>query len=65
MPCSVKFSMTLQTEILSIETSDFLKQIIFLKSFTLVLSVTSLDNNSAECCDPAVCKLSQTADPET
>ena len=33
MPCSTKFSVTLQTEILSIETSDFLTQIIFLKSF--------------------------------
>ena len=36
MPCLVKFSMTLQTEILSTETSDFLKQIIFLKSFNSV-----------------------------
>ena len=33
MSCSAKFSMTLQTEILSTETSDFLNQIIFLKSF--------------------------------
>ena len=33
MPGSAKFSMTLQTEILSTETSDFLKVIIFLKSF--------------------------------
>ena len=32
MPCSINFSMTLQTEILSIETSDFLKQMIILKS---------------------------------
>ena len=37
IPCSAKFSMTLQTEILSTETSDFLKQIIFLKSFDSVL----------------------------
>ena len=28
MPCSTKFSITLQTEILSTETSDFIKQII-------------------------------------
>ena len=37
MPCSAKFSMILQTEILSLETLDFLKQIIFLKSFNSVL----------------------------
>ena len=29
MPCSTKFSVTLQTEILSAETLDFLKQIFF------------------------------------
>ena len=33
MPCSTKFSVTFQTEILATETSDFLKQIIVLKSF--------------------------------
>ena len=38
MPCS-KFSMTLPTEILSTETSDFLKQIIFLKSFNSVFKI--------------------------
>ena len=32
--------MTLQTEILSRETSDFLKQSIFLNSFNAVLSMT-------------------------
>ena len=32
-PRSAKFSRTLQTEILSTEFSDFLKQIIFLKPF--------------------------------
>ena len=37
MSCAAKFSVTLQTEILSTETSDFLKQIIFLKSFNSVL----------------------------
>ena len=31
--------MTLQTEILSTETSDFLKQLIFLKSFNSVLAL--------------------------
>ena len=36
MPCSAKFSMTLQTEILSTETSDVLKYF-FLKSFNSVL----------------------------
>ena len=35
MPCSINFSITLQTEILSTETSDFLKQIIFLLSFSV------------------------------
>ena len=35
MPCSAKFSMTLQIEILSTETSGFLK----LKSFNSVLTV--------------------------
>ena len=33
MPCSISFIMTLQTEFLSTEISDFLKKIIFLKSF--------------------------------
>ena len=37
MPCSAKFLMRLQTEILLMETSDFLKQIFFLKSFNSVL----------------------------
>ena len=36
MPCSAKFSMTFKTNILSTETSDFLRQIIFLKSFNSV-----------------------------
>ena len=36
MSRSAIFSMTLQTEILSIEISDFPKQIIFLKSFNSV-----------------------------
>ena len=39
MPGSAKLSMALQTEILSTEISDFLKQIIFLKSFNLLLSM--------------------------
>ena len=33
MPCSAKFSMTLQTKILSTETSDFPKQMIIENSF--------------------------------
>ena len=37
MPSSAKFSMPLQTEILSTETSDFLKQRIIIKSFNSVL----------------------------
>ena len=39
MSCSTRFSMRLQTEILSTGTSDFLKQIIILKSFNSKLSV--------------------------
>ena len=39
MPCSAKFSMTIQTEILSTKTSDFLKQIIFLMPFNSLLSM--------------------------
>ena len=42
MPWSAKFSMTLQTKILSSQTSDFLEQIIFLKSFNSVLLVRAL-----------------------
>ena len=40
LPCSSNFSMTLQTEILSTETSDLLKQIIILKSFNSVSDVS-------------------------
>ena len=36
MPCSINFSVTLQTEISTV-TSDFLKQMIILKSFNVVL----------------------------
>ena len=36
---SNNFSMTLQTEILPIETSDFLNQLIILKSFNSVLNI--------------------------
>ena len=39
MPCSAKFSMTLQTEILSTETLDFLKHIFFHKSYNSVFNV--------------------------
>ena len=37
MPCFAKFSFSLQTEILSTQASDFLKQIVFLKPFNSVL----------------------------
>ena len=37
MPCSINFSLTLQTEILPTETSYCLKQIIVLKLLTPVL----------------------------
>ena len=39
MPCSAKFPMTLQTEILSTETSHFLKQIVF--SHVILFSVNN------------------------
>ena len=39
MPCSTQFSVTLQTENLLTEISDFLKQIIFLRSFNSVLDM--------------------------
>ena len=42
MPCSANFLMSLQNEILSTETSDFLNQIIFMKSFNSVLNVVSM-----------------------
>ena len=42
MPCSANFSVTLQTEILSTETSDFLKQIIFLKLFISIFHLKAL-----------------------
>ena len=35
MPCAIIFSMTLQTDILSTLTSDYHKQMIILKSFSL------------------------------
>ena len=37
MVCSTNVLMILQTEILLTETSDFLRQVIFLKSFDFVL----------------------------
>ena len=37
MPCSINFSLTLQTEILSTVTLDFLKHMIILKSFMIIL----------------------------
>ena len=37
MPCFINISLTLQTEILPTVTSDFLKQMIVLKSFNSVL----------------------------
>ena len=42
MMCSIIFSMILQTEILSRVTSDFLKQMIILKSFISVFLVHCL-----------------------
>ena len=42
MPRSANFSMTLHTEILSTETSDFLKQIFILVSFDPVFKMLAL-----------------------
>ena len=42
MPCSINFSLTLQTEILSTITSDFVKQMIILKSFNSVFCVNQV-----------------------
>ena len=39
MSCSVNFSVSLQTEILSTVTSDFLKQMIILKEFNSLLLI--------------------------
>ena len=44
-PCSTNFSMTLQAELLSTDTSDFLKQIIFRKSFNSIFEA-KIDNFS-------------------
>ena len=47
MPCSKNFSVTFQTEILSTVTSDFLKQIIPLKSFySMLISVQGKESRS-------------------
>ena len=39
MACSINFSMTFQTEILSTATSDFLKQMTIFKSFNSIFKV--------------------------
>ena len=48
MPCSINFSVTLQTEILSTVTSDFLKQMIILKSFNSVLTLKAPITTAAD-----------------
>ena len=58
MPCSAIFSTILQTEILSTETSDFLKQIIIFKSFNSALYVSeeqasiNMSDNLSYICTP-------------
>ena len=47
MPCSTNISVTLQAEILSTETSDFLKQIIILKSFSFFFYLIQIRHYSA------------------
>ena len=44
MPCSINFSMTLQTEVLSTVTSDFLKQKISIKSHNSMFCVSLYGN---------------------
>ena len=53
MLCSIKFSETLQTEILSTETSDYLKQMIILKSCNSVFYLFGvlLERSSQKICD--------------
>ena len=53
MPCSINFPMTLQNEILSIDTSDFLKEMTIIKTFNLVI-ITEFANSV----DPDVATLS-------
>ena len=48
MPCSINFSVTLQTEILFTVTSDFLKQMIILKSFNSVLTLKAPITTAAD-----------------
>ena len=45
-PCSAKFSVTLQAEILSTEPSDFLKQIIFSRHLVQCLQYIKLQTQS-------------------
>ena len=53
MPCSINFYMTSQNEILSLDTSDFLKEMTIIKTFNLVI-ITEFANSV----DPDVAALS-------
>ena len=55
MPCSANFSVTLQTEILSTETSDFLKQMFFSSHLILCLFPSSLCSSSFHHISPPYC----------
>ena len=60
MPCSVKFSMTLQTEIRTIETSDFLKQIIEKFSqvrITVIIMLKQRLRLACECLCLVICNI--------
>ena len=49
MPCPATLSMTLQSEILSTQTSNFLKQIIFLILFNLILKMAGKTCRTPPC----------------
>ena len=49
-PCSINFSIALQTEILSTVTSDFLKQMIIRKSFNSLFLVICPDKTEKKTC---------------
>ena len=48
MPCSISFSMTLQSEILSAATSDFLILMIILNSFNFMFIEHCISHDSPE-----------------
>ena len=62
MPYSVKLSMTIETEIRLTETSDFLKQILFLSSFNSVLLMTPKTLEFGNACTVALLSSNEADD---